>query len=628
MCGIYGVISFNGTKIEESWLLGMGLLLKHRGPDSTNIKLYKKDGLSCFLGSNRLKIIDLSDSANMPVENEDNSVAVVFNGEIYNYRSLKEQLQRKAHIFKTKTDSEIIPHAFEEYDSKCFSLFDGMFSIAIWDGKTGRLVLARDRTGKKPLFYYYDGKMFAFASEIKALLSLPFVSKRINEKKIPEYLTYGYINGPETFYDGIYEIPPASSLIVEDDQINQVEKYWELEFIEKDAALLYSFEEAKKAVRGSVINAISKRLVSDVPLGVFLSGGIDSAIITGVISSLLGKKVNTFTVGFEDNQSFDERKSAAFLAGHYKTQHTEMSACVKDISLLEKISESYDMPCGDPSALPAYIVCKMAKQNVTVALNGDGGDEAFAGYDRFKAALLADKIPDIFFPAGRVLASLIPRSDDYSGMRRRLERFFGAAKNKDVMSRHHEWITVFNEELIKKIYKKTGYGRVTRSEDVYLKCLTELPLLHKLLYLNMKTYLAQNLNVKMDRMSMANSMETRSPFLDTEVIEIAALLPPDFKINKGITKHVLRESFKDILPEKTLSAKKHGFGIPLSSWFKGELGKYFSNKLLDVKPSCLPYIDIEIIQKLFNEHLKGKKDRSKELWLLLQFELWLECNKF
>src|SRR3989339_791523 len=606
MCGIYGVISFDGTNVEESSLLLMGALLKHRGPDANNIKLYKKGNILCYLGSTRLKIIDLSDSANMPVENEDSSISAVCNGEIYNYKSLKYQLQEKGHNFKTRTDSEVIPHVFEEYNEQCFSKFDGMFSVAIWDGKNGRLLLGRDPAGKKPLYYYFDGKKFAFASEIKALLSLHFVKKKINENKIPEYLTYGYINGPETFYEGIFELPPASFLYVEVDEIKQ----------------------AKKNVRQTMVNAVTKRLESDVPLGVLLSGGIDSAIVTGIISLLLGKKINTFTVGFEDNPSFDERKPAAFLAEYYKTSHTEMSAGVKDISLLEKIVDHYDMPCGDPSALPTYIVSKMARRNVTVVLNGDGGDEAFAGYDRFKAALIAEKLPGFIFPIGKMLSSLIPQNDDYNGLRNRLERFFRDAGSKDVMSRHHSWITIFDKELIKTIYKKSDKNTQIMSEDLYSVYLKNLPLLHKLLYLSMMTYLPQDLNVKMDRMSMANSLETRSPFLDKKVLEIAAHLPPDYKIRRSVTKYVLREAFKDILPKNIYSARKHGFGIPLSSWFKVELGKYFESKMLDVETSCSAYINPDITRMLYNEHILGKRDRSKELWLLLQLELWINHNKF
>ena len=628
MCGIYGIISFNGAPIEEVWLQKMGLLLKHRGPDSTNIKLYRKNNLSCCLGSTRLKIIDLSDSANMPVENEDFTVAAVCNGEIYNFVKLKEKLTAEGHVFRTKADSEVIPHVFEKFDEKCFSEFDGMFSLAIWDQKSGRLLLGRDRTGKKPLYYYYDGSKFAFASEIKALLSLPFVSKKLNERKIPEYLTYGYINGPETFYEGVYELPPSSFLSVEKEEVKQFEKYWELGFSKKNAVPLYTFEEAKSGIRDAVVNAVSKRLVSDVPLGVLLSGGIDSAIITGIISRVLGKKINTFTAGFEDAPSFDERKSAAFLAAHFNTEHFELSAGVKDLSLLEKIIDCYDMPCGDPSALPTYIVSKLAKQNVTVVLNGDGGDEAFAGYDRFKAALLAEKIPDFLFQAGRLLSKIIPRSDNYSGIRNRMERFFAASEKKDALSRHQAWTYVFNEELLKRTCKKNPGAKAIPPEVIYSAFIRELPLLHKLLYLNMMTYLPQDLNVKMDRMSMANSLETRSPFLDHEVLELAAQLPPDYKIRGGITKFILKEAFKDILPAETRTAKKHGFGIPLSSWFKGDLGKYYRSIMLDVKPVCFEYIKDESARDLYREHLSGKIDRSKQLWLLLQLELWFSKNKF
>ncbi len=629
MCGIYGIISFDGTQIEEGLLRRMGELLKHRGPDASGVKRFGKGDFSCFLGANRLKIIDLSDSANMPIENEDGSVAAVFNGEIYNYKLLKEQLKKEGHSFKTGADSEVIPHVFEQRGEQCFRQFDGMFAIALWDGKNGRLLLGRDCTGKKPLYYYYSGNRFAFASEIKALLSLPFVSKRINEKKIPQYLTYGYINGPETFYEGIYELPPASFLSIEAGEVRQVQKYWEPEFSKEQEKNFGTFAEAKKSVRDAVVEAVSKRLTSDVPLGVLLSGGIDSAVITGIAVGLLGRKIDTFTVGFEDTSGFDERKPAAFLAKFFKTRHTELPAKLKDISLLEQIVEHYDMPCGDPSALPTFIVCKMAKKNVTVALNGDGGDESFAGYDRYKAALWADKIPGPLFAAGKALSSFFPYSDAYRGLRRRMEKFFdGGKQNKDIMARHHKWISVFNENDLYKLYKKTIDKEQLRSEELYSGRLRELPLLHKLLFLDFMTYLPQNLNVKMDRMSMANSLETRSPFLDTKVLEVAAFLPPALKIRKGVSKYILREAFKDMLPERTVLAKKHGFGIPLSLWFKAELGKYFQSTMFDGKPVCSQYIDLTVARKLYLEHIAGKADSSKELWTLLQLELWLKQSKF
>ncbi|MEI6846141.1 MAG: asparagine synthase C-terminal domain-containing protein, partial [Candidatus Firestonebacteria bacterium] len=431
-----------------------------------------------------------------------------------------------------------------------------------------------------------------------------------------------------TFYLGIFELPPASYLAVEADEIKHVEKYWELEFSKECRKPVCSFEEAKKSVREALVQAVEKRLVSDVPLGVLLSGGIDSAVITGIISRLLGKKINTFTVGFNDNESFDERKPAAFLAAYYKTLHTEMSAGAKDLGLLEKLVRFYDMPCGDPSALPTFIVAGLARKNVTVALNGDGGDEAFAGYDRFKAALLAEKLPGFVFPAGKILSTLIPRTDAYGGLRTRLERFFKDTGSTDILSRHHSWITACSPELVEQLLGKEAVESFVRPETLYANYLKELPLLHKLLLLNMKTYLPQNLNVKMDRMSMANSLETRSPFLDKKLLELAATLPPEYKIKGGVTKYILREAFKDILPEKTRTAKKHGFGIPLAAWFKGELGIYFKSRLLDVKPHSAAYISSETTLRMYKEHLLGKKDRSKELWLLLQLELWLNTNKF
>ncbi len=623
MCGIFGVVCFNGGTIDEGLLTKMGRLLTHRGPDAQKIKVYKKEDLTCYLGANRLKILDLSDNANMPMANEDGSIAAVFNGEIYNYQTLKQEQKNRGHLFKTRTDSEVIPHAYEDSGEACFSLFEGMFAAAIWDGLNGRLVLGRDRTGKKPLFYYYDGKHFAFASEIKALLILPFVRKKINENKLAEYFSLGYTNGPGTFYEGIFELMPASFLAIDAEEVNPAEKYWELEYSREDFKPSYTFEDAGLKTKEIIERAVAKRLASDVTLGVLLSGGIDSAIVTGVAASLNRGKLNTFTIGFEKEKSFDERAGARQIARHFGTNHTELSAEVKDISLLEELVKYYDTPCGDPSALPTYLVCKLAKQNVTVALNGDGGDETFAGYDRFKAALLAAKLPGYAFKAGRLATKFIPRSGSYNSLKRKMERFFVAGPS-GALERHQKWITIFDGDSLARILKNRISKEETDPGAVYLKKSEKLSLLHKLQYQNFLTYLPGNLNVKMDRMSMANSLETRSPFLDTEVLEFAAQLPAEFKIKGMVSKYILREAYKDMLPKNILSGRKHGFGIPLYAWFNGELGAYFKNNLLDTVPACAKYLDLEYIKELFLEQSTGKYDRSRELWLILQFELWLK----
>ncbi len=622
MCGIFGILCFNGAVPEEKVLKRMGQLLKHRGPDAQKIELYRSGSLSCYLGANRLKVIDLSDNANMPITNEDGNIAAVFNGEIYNFESLRQEQKNRGHNFKTRSDSEVIPHAFEDTGEACFSLFEGMFAAAIWDGLNGRLILGRDRTGKKPLFYYYDGNYFVFASELKAVLSVPFVNKKINKKKLREYFSLGFTNGPETFYENIYELPPAASLAVASEELSHIEKYWNLEFSSGKDGSRYSFEEAGSSVKDIMNRAVSKRLTSDVPLGILLSGGIDSAIITGIAASHKKGKLNTFTLGFENEKSYDERVPARQLAKHFGTNHTELSAKITDISLLEELIRYYDVPCGDPSALPTYLICRLAKNNVTVALNGDGGDEAFAGYDRFKAALLAEKLPAAVFKAGGILAKFVPASTGYYSLKKRLQRFF-APGQLEAIERHRKWISVFEEEPLARLLKGRSFEKEHDILDIYLKKAEKLPLLHKLQYVNFMTYLPGDLNVKMDRMSMANSLETRSPFLDTEVLEFAAALPPEFKIKKGISKYILREAYKDMLPKKIIGGRKHGFGIPLAAWFNGELGEYFKGILVDTVPLCVEYLDLAYIKELFLEHRKGSKDRSKELWLILQFELWL-----
>ena len=624
MCGIFGVVCFNGGEVEESALLKMGLLLKHRGPDAQNINLYKMNSLSCYLGATRLKVIDLSDKANMPISNEDGKIVAVFNGEIYNYQTLRREQKARGHIFKSRSDSEVIPHAYEDTGEACFALFDGMFAAAIWDGINGRLTLGRDRTGKKPLFYYYDSKYFIFASELKAILSVPFVNKKINAKKIPEYFSKGYVNGPGTFYEGIYELMPASSLVVTADSVEHAEKYWEIEYAENDKRTDITFEEAKQKTKELVDSAVASRLVSDVPLGVLLSGGLDSAIVTGVAAAHKSGKLNTFTLGFDNEKSFDERIPARQLAKHFGTNHTELSAKVTDISLLTELIRYYDMPCGDPSALPTYLVCKLCKQSVTVALNGDGGDEAFAGYDRFRAALLAEKLPQHAFTAGRLFSKLIPRSDDYYSLKSRFEKFF-VPGNLSVIERHHGWTTIFDKTALRRLIRTIPPEIENDIETLCLQKTINMPLLHRLQLLNFMTYLPGDLNVKMDRMSMANSLETRSPFLDTKVLEFAALLPPEYKAKTSISKYVLREAFKDILPKNIKAGRKHGFGIPLSAWFKGELGRYFTSVMLENVPLCNEYLDLSYVRELFLEQSSGKHDRSKELWLVLQFELWLKA---
>ncbi|MFH1824082.1 MAG: asparagine synthase (glutamine-hydrolyzing) [Candidatus Firestonebacteria bacterium] len=620
MCGIYGFINLNNERINEDIGLRMGKVLTHRGPDVSGCKVIHSKIISVFLGSNRLKVIDLSDSANQPLGNEDGKIWVTFNGEIYNFKELRKELIEKGHKFKSNSDTEVIVHLYEEFDYDFIKKLDGMFAFALWDGLNERLICGRDRTGKKPFYYYVNNKYFSFASEIKSLLVCPWIEKLISIKSLPEYFTYGYVRSPDTMYEEIYELPPASYIIVNKNEVTQPIKYWNIKFSNVSHI---SVDDAASKVREILINSVSKRLISDVPIGVLLSGGLDSSIITGIITKILKKDISTITSGFSDS-SFDERHYAHTVAKYYNTKHTEFVVKIDAISLLDKILFHYDQPCGDPSAIPTYLVCDMARKYVTVALNGDGGDEVFAGYDRFKAALLAERLPNWLFVVGKHLSKLIPHTFNYYSLRRRAEKFFGEGLTP--LEKHHHWITIFNEDLLKEIFKpeilKDNFD--TDFEKKIFNTVSDLPLLHQLLYHNFITYLPDNLNVKMDRMSMANSLETRSPMLDTALIEFVATLPQEFKICKGQTKYILRKAFKDILPPQILNRKKHGFGIPLAIWFTKDLGKFFEEKVLSESSKCKMYLNQEKVRQIYNEHLKKINDNSQKLWLILQFELWLQ----
>lgn len=634
MCGIYGFINFTKESINEDIGFKMGNVLTHRGPDVHQNKVIYSKTVSIFLGTNRLKVIDLSNFANQPLCNEDGKIWVTFNGEIYNFKELRKELIEKGHKFKSNSDTEVIVHLYEEFDEDFIRKLDGMFAFALWDGLNEKLVCGRDRTGKKPFYYSVHNKYFSFASEIKSLLVCPWVEKLISIRRFPEYFTYGYVRSPNTMYEGIYEIPPASYVIVNKNEVTQPIKYWNIKFSNVN---YISIDDATSKVREILINSVSKRLISDVPIGILLSGGLDSAIITGIIAKILKKDILTITAGFSDS-SFDERHYANIIAKYYNTKHTEFVVKIDAISILDKILSHYDQPCGDPSAIPTYLVCNMARKHVTVVLNGDGGDEVFAGYDRFKAALLAEKLPNWLFALGKHLCKLIPRTFDYHSLRRRMERFFGEGTHGGKhggrygltpLEKHYDWITIFNEDLLKEIIKldlleddfKDNFYKET------FKKVSDLPFLHQLLYHNFITYLPNDLNVKMDRMSMANSLETRSPMLDTNLVEFVATLPPEFKIYKGQTKYILRKAFKDILPPQILNREKHGFGIPLALWFTKGLGKFFEEKVLSESSKCKMYLNQEKIKHIYNKHLRKINDNSQKLWLILQFELWLREGK-
>ena len=621
MCGICGVLNFQGEPVTEALVSSMAGRLRHRGPDTLGIA---RPEIWSGLGHTRLKVIDLSEMANQPMASQDGRVWIVYNGEIYNYRALRATLAGYGRSFVSQSDTEVILQAYEQWGEDFVVRLEGMFALAIFDGRQRQMVLARDRTGKKPLFYYRDHERFLFASEIKALLVHPSVPCEFRERVLPRYLTYGYISPPETFYTNIYSLPPASLMVVDlPDGRERQRIYWQLPLPEQPLRL--SRCEAIHGVRERLTEAVRKRLVSDVPLGAFLSGGIDSTIVVGVMSRLMDQPVHTFSIGFRGDPRFDETPYARVVARQLDTTHTEFMVEPKAFELLEPLVYHHDQPFGDASAIPTFLLCALTKEHVTVALNGDGGDECFAGYRRFQAAAVSARLPRWLSGAlARCLAILPPTVQRHRHVGDML-RFLSAAQ-RPWDERLVRWIAYFPDPA--RLLRPELRARVADDEWLaparhWLARGHRSSPLTQALYFNFQEYLPNDLHVKMDRCSMAHGLETRSPFLDTEVIEYAARLPDALKLRGWTTKAILKDAFHDLLPPSILRRPKQGFGVPLDAWFRGELREVVQDLLLAPGALINRYLVPTEIRACYDTHMRGMRDLGLQLWTLLTLEVWL-----
>jgi asparagine synthase (glutamine-hydrolysing) len=628
MCGICGVLSLDRDVPPRAVLDSMTAAITHRGPDETGSWI----GEGIGLGHTRLKIIDLSSAAHQPMANEDGTLRIVFNGEIYNYRELRRKLAAGGHPFLSQSDTEVILHLYEETGDRCVEDLDGMFAFALWDGRARRLLLARDRFGKKPLYYYLDQRMLGFASEIKALLRHPAIPQEVNTAALPLYFLYGYVPTPETVYCRILSLPPGHTLTIAPEGGRTLRHYWELAFGERDDQRdpeVASDRRVAVRIRELLTEAVRKRLVADVPIGAFLSGGIDSSIVVGLMSQLLREPVRTFSIGFEGDPFFDETRYALEVSRHLRTDHTEFKVKPKAIELIETLVRQYDGPFGDSSAIPTYILAGLTRERSTVALNGDGGDELFAGYPRFAAATLAEWIPAGLARWGGRLLSLIPEPRNYWSPLRKAQRFFRAAAIP-FYGRYSKWISLFYDDvellLRPELLDKIGaIDRIAYFRDHLDKVARYSPL-NRLLYLNIKTYLLDDLLVKMDRMTMAHGLETRSPFLDVALMEYTSRLPDRMRLRRGITKYILRRAFEDLLPRRVLTRGKMGFGVPLGAWFRGELRDYLRELLLAPDARIRDYLDQSYVAAIVDDHLARRLDHGHRLWAILTFEVWLRLG--
>jgi asparagine synthase (glutamine-hydrolysing) len=600
--------------------------LAHRGPDGEGVHV---DG-PLGLGHRRLSIIDLSEAASEPMTNEDGSLWLVFNGEVYNFRDIRKSLEAR-HRFRSRSDGEVILHLYEEKGDASVAELDGMFAFALWDARKRRLLLARDRAGKKPIFYHDGPKLFAFASEVKALLAHPGVPHERDPGALPLFLTYGYVPTPGTFYRGIRALPPGHLMTVTESGAEPPQRYWRARFSSSGKAPLSGMtdREAKERFRSLLRAAVERRLVADVPLGAFLSGGLDSSTVVALMAETASGRVKTFTIGFAGQTEYDERAHARVVAERFGTEHTEFVVEPKALDLVDRLVWHHDGPFGDSSAVPTYLLSELTRTKVTVALNGDGGDEVFAGYLRLYGGALSERVPRWAFRVAAALLGLLPEPADRKHPLRFAKRFAEAGA-LPLLERYLRWNAYFTEDLPGLL---RGEIAAPRDRSRLLESFRasyaagEGSTLARLLQLNFETYLLDDLLVKMDRMSMAHGLEARSPFLDTSVVEFGASLPDRLRMRFGRGKILLRRAMKGILPESILTRGKMGFGAPLGAWFRSGLDGFVRERLLDPASPIYEYLRPEPVAALLARHGAATADLSAQIWALLTLESWLRQEK-
>jgi asparagine synthase (glutamine-hydrolysing) len=619
MCGICGLLSRSGGA-ERDRIAAMTRTLVHRGPDGEGLHV---EG-PIALGHRRLSIIDLSEFAREPMSNEDGTLWLVFNGEIYNFKELRKDLEAR-HQFRSQGDGEVILHLYEERGDEVVRALDGMFAFALWDAKTRRLLVARDRTGKKPLFYYDGPRLFAFASEVKALLAHPDVPRTRDASALPLYLTYGYVPTPGTFYQGIHALPPAHFLVVTERGIEGPTPYWRVRFEDGHVG---DGQQAEERLRGLLQKAVARRLVADVPVGAFLSGGLDSSSVVAFMAAEAAGRVRTFTIGFAGGKEYDETAHARVVARHFATDHTEFVVEPKALELIDRLVWHHDGPFGDSSAVPTYLLSELTRTQVTVALNGDGGDEVFAGYLRLYGGVVSERIPTVAFRALRAALALLPEPKDRKHPLRFAKRFADAGR-LPLAERYLRWNGYFTLDLPQLLRPELEpLADRDRLLDSYRSELDgDGSTLARLLQLNFRTYLLDDLLVKMDRMSMAHGLEARSPFLDTALVEFGASLPNRLRMRWGRGKQLLRRAMKDILPPSILARAKMGFGAPLGAWFRSDLNGLVKERLLDPVSPLYEYLRPEPVAALVRSHMAAAADLSPQIWALLTLESWLRQEK-
>ena len=617
MCGIAGFVGDGnwGHQDRAAVLDRMCRVIEHRGPDDQGVFI-KGD---VALGMRRLSIIDLA-GGHQPISNEDGAVTVAFNGEIYNYRELQKELKARGHVFKTNSDTETIVHSYEEYGEQCVSHLRGMFAFALWDERDKKLLMARDRVGKKPLYYSVASSgAFIFGSELKVLLEHPEMTCEIDLEAIDEYLSFGYVPDPLCICRGVKKLPPGHYLTLVDGAIS-IKKYWDFSF---QPAPFRDEEEILEQLRAHLDEATRTRLIADVPLGAFLSGGIDSTAVVGLMARNMSQPVKTFSIGFNEDQ-FSELEYARLAANRFGTDHHEFIVTPEICEIVDELVWHFDEPFADSSAIPTYMVSKLAREHVKVVLSGDGGDELFAGYDRY----VTDRKRSGFARLPRTLrhGMMMPLS-------RRLPhgawgRNFIHNIALDPLDRYIDSVSVFTS--LNKASLCTGnFLAQLPGQGRAADCLRDSAaqaktgeLLDQILYIDSKMYLPGDILTKVDRMSMAVSLEVRSPLLDHKLIEFVATIPASMKLRGLESKHILKRAVREIVPAEILNRSKQGFGLPIGAWINHQLRERMRDTLTDLRARQRGYVRPEYVSKLLDEHERGRRDHSTQLWSLLMLELW------
>lgn len=625
MCGIVGLFDTRGQRdIDAALVRHMNDTQRHRGPDESGI--HCEPGLA--FGHRRLSVIDIS-LGQQPLANEDGSVLVCYNGEIYNFQQLRTELLEHGHRFRTRSDTEVIVHAWEQWGEACVEHFRGMFAFGLWDRNRRCLFIARDRLGVKPMFYAMrpDG-MFAFGSELKSLLALPGLSRTMAPQAIEDYFAYGYIPEPRTIFLSVEKLPPGYRLTQQMfEPLAQPQRYWDVSF-QQNTRL--GEDEARQELVERLSDAVRMRLIAEVPLGAFLSGGVDSSAVVALMAGISSTPVNTCSIAFAD-KAYDESPYAAEVARQYGTRHYVQTVDTDDYALIDTLAALYDEPYADSSAIPTYRVCQLARQRVTVALSGDGGDESFAGYRRYRYAVAEERLRRLMPAVARrplfgVLGKLYPKADWAPRIFRARSTFESLAR--DLVDGYFHGVSLMSDSMREQLFTPSfraslqGYraADVLRAHASMAKLDDPLSLIQ---YLDIKTYLPGDILTKVDRASMAHALEVRSPLLDHELVEWAATLPPHFKLRGGEGKHIFKRAMAGHLPHNILYRRKQGFAVPLAAWFRGPLRERVCQALTGNGLLSTGIFRSDYLHQLAAQHLSGRRDFSAPIWTLLMFDAFL-----